>query len=246
MIDHRQTVVNNLSRPTSKPLWVVTAAPSVGATSGAVVVQAIPPGHGKTLGEKPDIVPLPNRWQYACRWAREWSSASPRDIGQAVGKLLARTYEFGRFTFLLDATECGRVFGVAVGTAAGRVPMMVLQGALGEKQVAGPEEERVLRMATKEARGALLSLASEERFFVAEMALAGKLRASLLRQEQETQGVERALSVGLWWLLRATGDGDRTPKPMQKVDDVAFDEETHRDRQWEMVDGLSEKVGGLL
>jgi hypothetical protein len=115
---------------------------------------------------------------------------------------------------------------------------MVLQGTLGEKQVAGPEEERVLRMAEPEARGAIAALASDDRFIVAEMPLAARLRATPLRREPDAQGAERALSVALWFALRATGDGIRKPKPLPKEEDITFDEDTHRQRQWEFVDGI--------
>ncbi len=244
MIDPRQSVVNTLSRTPPKAIWVIAVAPMLSAQSGAAVLQAMPPGHGNAPGPRPDIMPLPTRWQYVCRWAREWREPNPKNIGSAVRKLLERTNEFGRFTFLLDASECGRVFGVAVGTAAGRSPMMVLQSSLGERQVAGPEEERVLRMATAEARGSIAALAADDRFIVAEMPLAARLRAAPLRHEPDAQGAERALAVALWYALRATGDGDRKPKPMPKEEDLSFDEETHRARQWELMDGLSEDFTG--
>ena len=188
-------------------LWIIAVVPMLQCQSGAVAVEAIPPRPNPRPDDpKTDVPPLRTRWQFCCRWARQWPTAKPAEIRKAVDALKANTPVPA--TVVLDVTSCGRLMADAMRLGA----VMVLESALGVGQVKDQEDE-VLRMPAIEGPGVLRAVAADGRLILADIPLASELRSRLFRPAEDRQGLERALALALWFVSRATGDAERMPEP---------------------------------
>jgi hypothetical protein len=173
-------------------------------------------------GVHSDVEPDPQRWKYVVRWAERWRVLSPAQAGQEIRARFAELETVPtknplsreipqpqkRGVLILDATNCGQLLANAIGIACGRGPVLVLESALGAKQLQR-EAETIQRMPAMESRGALR--ACSDRLILADAPWADDLRGQIAAPTEIESGAERALGVALWWLMRATGDGFRRP-----------------------------------
>lgn len=210
--------------PKDRSSWVIAVAPMLSKTSAAVVIEAIPPRKNPRPDDpKTDIAPNAARYLYVVRWIRTWAVPRPEPIRKALNTL--KNLHPKTSPIVMDVTDAGKVLADSFGLGA----ILVLESALGARQVDQPSDDGVLRMPQLEGLGALRSLSSDGRLIIADVPLANEMRSRIFKPPEEQGGLERALGLGLWWLIRA--GGDPVYRPTKTPDPDAEPELPHRDRR---------------
>lgn len=215
--------VRRLSRAGRKPLWIFSVAPNLVGESGAVLLQCVPPGR-----EIPARIEQPptERWRFLVRGAQRWQSVRAPAVGEYFRRLAAQVEVASprpawsrapieaapHVQLVVDATLVGKLMADGIARECGRGATTVLESALGAGQLLPDGDAEVHRMPKLESRGAIRACA--ERIILADAPWADDLAGQISSGGEIEAGTERALGVGLWWALMATGDsreGVRVP-----------------------------------